>query len=138
MNPPERICDIIRPWSERSPERPALAEASGTWTYQQLAAAESATQKWLLDLGVRPGDRVMIVCENCRALVAILLALARLDAWPVLVNSRLSAREVDGIREHCGARRVIYTTGVSAQAREHAKRHGAVTQEDAGLGPIAV
>ena len=68
-------------------------EASGTWTYRQLASAVSETQRWLLASGVRPGDRVMIVCENCRAFVAILLALAALDAWPVLVNARLSARE---------------------------------------------
>ncbi|MFY9645052.1 MAG: AMP-binding protein, partial [Terriglobales bacterium] len=44
----------------------------------------------------------------------------------------------DLIRNHCGARRVIYTTSVSAQAREHAKRHGAITQEVAGLGPLAI
>jgi len=49
-----------------------------------------------------------------------------------LVNARLSVREVDEIREHCGARRVIYTTSVSAQAREHAKRHSAVIQDAAG------
>jgi len=80
----------------------------------------------------------MIVCENCRALVAILLALAGLDVWPVLVSARLAAREVDEIRDHCGARRVIYTTSVSAQAREHAKRHGAAVQETTPVGPIAV
>jgi long-chain acyl-CoA synthetase len=66
------------------------------------------------------------------------LALASLDAWPVLVNARLAAREVDEIRDHCGARRAFYTTRVSAQAREHAKRHEAVTMEAAGLGPIGV
>ncbi len=137
-NLPARICDVIAPWAGGSPERPALVETSGTWTYRQLASAVSDTERWLLDLGVRPGDRVMIVCENCRAFVAILLACAAIDAWPVLVNSRLSAREVDEIRDHCGARRVIYTTTVSAQAREHAKRHGAVIQEAPGLGPIAV
>jgi long-chain acyl-CoA synthetase len=137
-NLPQRTCDVITPWSERSPERLALVEASGTWTYRQLASVVSDTQRWLLDLGVRPGDRVMIVCENCRAFVAILLALARLDAWPVLVNARLSAREVDEIRDHCGARRVIYTTSVSVQAREHARRHGAAIQETTPVGPIAV
>jgi acyl-CoA synthetase (AMP-forming)/AMP-acid ligase II len=113
-------------------------DTSGTWTYLQLAVAVSDTKNWLLNAGVRPGDRVMIVCENCRAFVAILLALAEIDAWPVLVNARLSARELDGIRDHCGARRVIYTTSVSVQAREHAKRHGAAIQDAAGLGPIAV
>jgi long-chain acyl-CoA synthetase len=137
-NLPERTCDVITPWSEGSPERPALVEASGAWTYRQLASVVSETQRWLLDLGVRPGDRVMIVCENCRAFVAILLALARIDAWPVLVNSRLSAREIDEIRDHCVARRVIYTTSVSAHAREHAKRHRAAIQETTPVGSIAV
>jgi long-chain acyl-CoA synthetase len=138
MNLPERISDVIKPWSERSPEKPALAEASGVWTYRQLASAITDAQKWLLDSGVLPGDRVLIVCENCRAFVALLFAVAGLDAWPVLVNARLSARELDEIRDHCGARRVIYTTSVSPHAREHAKRHGAVVQETAGLGSIAI
>src|SRR5208283_5809037 len=110
---PERISDIIQPWAENSPERLALVESSGTWTYRQLATAVTDAERWLTDAGVRPGDRVMVVCENCRAFVAVLLALANLDAWPALVNARLSAREVDEIREHCGARRAIYTTSVS-------------------------
>ena len=135
---PERTCEVITRWSEESPDHPALVEASGTWTYRQLASVISETQNWLLELGVRPGDRVMIVCENCRALVAILLALARIDAWPVLVSARMSAREVDEIRDHCGPRRVIYTTAVSVQAREHAKRHGADIQEATPVGPIGV
>jgi long-chain acyl-CoA synthetase len=67
---PERISDVIKPWAENSPDRIALVEASGTWTYRQLAAVIAETQTWLLDSGVRPGDRVMVVCENCRAFVA--------------------------------------------------------------------
>jgi acyl-CoA synthetase (AMP-forming)/AMP-acid ligase II len=137
-NLPDRIGDVIKPWSDSAPDHPALAEASGTWTYRQLSLVVSETQAWLLDSGVRPGDRVMVVCENCRAFVAILLAVAGIDAWPALVSARLSAKEVDAIRDHCGARRVLYTTSVSLQAREHAKRHTAVTQDFAGLGSIAV
>jgi long-chain acyl-CoA synthetase len=138
---PRRISDVVKPWAEGSPNRPAVVEAAGTWTYGQLSSVIATTQAWLVDSGVRPGDRVMIVCENCRAFVAVLLALAALDAWPVLVNARLSAPEIDQIREHCGARRVIYTTSVSSHAREHAKRHGAVILDvkdigAVGLGPL--
>src|SRR2546421_8238941 len=135
---PARISDVVKPWAERSPDHPALVETSGTWTYGQLATVIARTQDWLLECGVRPGDRVMLLCENCRAFVAVLLALASLDAWPVLVNARLSAREVDQIRDHSGARRVIYTTSVSPHAREHAKRHGAVIREVGDLGPIGI
>jgi long-chain acyl-CoA synthetase len=135
---PERICDVIARWSEASPDRPALVEASGTWTYRELASVVSDTQRWLSQLGVRPGDRVLVVGENCRAFVAILLALAGVDAWPVLVNARLTAPELDRIRDHCRARRTLYTTSVSVQAREHAKRHGATIQEATPVGAIAV
>jgi acyl-CoA synthetase (AMP-forming)/AMP-acid ligase II len=135
---PERICDVITRWAELSPNRQALVESSGTWTYRELSSVMSETQRWLIDFGIRPGDRVLIVCENCLAFVAVLLALAGIDAWPVLVNARLSAREVDEIRGHCGARCVLYTTKVSRQAREHAKRHGVAVQETTPVGPIAI
>jgi long-chain acyl-CoA synthetase len=135
---PARISEVVTPWAKNSPDRPALIEASGTWTYRQLASAISETQGELRKCGVRPGDRVMIVGENCREFVAILLASAALDAWPVLVNANLSAREIDEIREHCGARRVFYTTGVSPHAAEHAKRHGAVVESIEGLGAIGI
>src|SRR5438477_1830190 len=135
---PARISDVVTPWAVRSPDHPALVEAAGTWTYRQLASVITDTQAWLQELGVRPGDRVMIVCENCRSFVAILLAAAGLDAWPVLVNARLSAREIDESRDHCGPRRVFYTTSVPPHASAHAKRHGAMITEVAGLGAVAI
>jgi acyl-CoA synthetase (AMP-forming)/AMP-acid ligase II len=80
----------------------------------------------------------MIVGENCRAFVTILLATAEIDAWPVLVNARLSAREIDEIRNHCGARRVFYTTNVSQQAADHARRHGASVEDRDGFGSTGI
>ena len=138
LNLPQRISDITELWAERSPDRLALVETAGTLTYRQLATSVADVKTWFADAGVRPGDRVMIVGENCRAFVVILLALSALDAWPVLVNARLSACEVDQIRHHSGARRVIYTTSVSPHAMAHSKRHGAVIQEVADLGAIGV
>jgi long-chain acyl-CoA synthetase len=135
---PARISEVVTTWAESSPDSLALVEASGSWTYLQLASAISETQTWIRKLGVRPGDRVMIVGENCREFVAILLAVAGLDAWPVLVNAHLSAREVNEIRDHCGARRAFYTTSVSADATDHAKRHGAAVEEVTRLGSIGV
>jgi long-chain acyl-CoA synthetase len=135
---PTRISDVVKPWAERSPDRPALVESTGTWTYRQLSAAVSGTQAWLRDFGVRPGDRVMIVGENCRAFAAVLLAACSLDAWPVPVNAHLSAREIDGIRDHCQARRVVYTTSVSLHATEHANRHGALVEQVHDLGLIGI
>lgn len=135
---PLHIGDAVKSWAERSPDRPALIEAAGAWSYGQLDSGIDVARAWLRDHDVRPGDRVMIVCENCRAFVAVLMAVAALDAWPVLINARLSAREVDQIRDHCGARRVIYTAGVSPMAMQHAKRHGATIEAIADLGLIGI
>jgi acyl-CoA synthetase (AMP-forming)/AMP-acid ligase II len=138
MSLPDRICDIIKPWAERSPDRLALMEPGGSWSYRQLDAVLDETQSWLRSQGVRPGDRVMIVGENCRAFAAVLLAVNKLDAWPVPVNAHLSEREIDAIRNHCGARRVVYTTNASLHSTEHARRDGALIEEVGGLGPIGV
>jgi long-chain acyl-CoA synthetase len=135
---PERVVDLIGHGSELSPESPALVETSGTWTYRELASIVSKTRGWLLGLGVRPGDRVAVICENCRAVVAILLALNSMDAWPVVVSARLSGQEVDAILDHCKARRVFYTMSVSVQARRHCERHGATQLEGTPVGSIAI
>jgi acyl-CoA synthetase (AMP-forming)/AMP-acid ligase II len=71
--------------------------------------------------------------------VALLFAIARVDAWAVLVNARLSSREIDAIRDHCAPRRSIYLLHVSADARDHALRHGAVeTMTIPGVGDVQV
>jgi acyl-CoA synthetase (AMP-forming)/AMP-acid ligase II len=134
---PVRISDATKKWSEKSPEQPALVESGGTWTYGQLASIVCGTKRWLAAEGVRPGDRVILLGDNCCAFVALLLAVADLDAWPVPVNSNISARELGQLREHCGARRVIYVCA-SAQATARAKLHGGTIKEIDGLGSIAV
>ena len=99
---PPRISDVIKPWAASSPDHPVLVEKSGAWTYRELDVVVDETAVWLTSLGVRPGDRVMLVLENCRAFIAVLFALSRIDAWPVLVNAHLSAREIDVLK--CVAR----------------------------------
>jgi acyl-CoA synthetase (AMP-forming)/AMP-acid ligase II len=133
-----RISDVVKPWVDRLPDHTAVVDPNGSWTYRELAGIISQTADWLRGSGVRAGDRVMIVGENCREFAGLLLAIASLDAWPVPVNARLSGREIDAVRDHCGARRVLYTTTVSVHATEHANRHGALVEEVRGLGPIGV
>lgn len=136
----EPVCihEAVESAALRRPQQPALVEHGCVWNYRELAAAIASARAWLADSGVRPGDRVMLVCENSRALIAVLFATTSLDAWPVLVNARLSAREVDEIRAHCGARLVIYTVAVSPHSAQHAERHGAKTLELETLGSIAI
>jgi acyl-CoA synthetase (AMP-forming)/AMP-acid ligase II len=135
---PDRISDVIKPFARHSPDQPALVEDAVTWTYADLTAIVARTAITLVEYGVRPGDRVMIVSENSLALAAILLAASEIDAWSVVVNPRLSEREIDLIRDHSGARRVFYTIEVSDGARQHANRHGAGIASLHGLGTLGI
>jgi acyl-CoA synthetase (AMP-forming)/AMP-acid ligase II len=127
---PRRISDIPALQGARAPAAPALREGQRTWSYDELTAAIERCATDLTAAGVRGGDRVLIIGENCAAFVAVLLGTARLDAWAVPVNARLSAREIDSIRAHCAPRRVVYLAHVSPDAAAHAARHGATEAWD--------
>ena len=122
---PARISAIPRERAARTPHANALHYGARHWTYAELSLAIDDTARLLRELGVRPGDRVMAVGENCAEQVALIFAAALCDAWIVNVNGRLSAREVDQIRQHSGARRVFYTSAASPDAAAHGQRHGA-------------
>ena len=123
---PGRISAIVRAHAARTPEAPALSAHGRTWNYAQLAAQIDAHAALLRQLGVRAGDRLMVVGENCVDQVALIFAAAELDAWSVNVNARLSSAEVIDIARHSGARRVLYTAAASPEARQHAINAGAV------------
>src|SRR5258707_6163786 len=121
-------------FAEHTPDQPALVEDTTTWSYRELQRAVGRIAAALQALGIRPGDRLMIVSENCIALAGLLLAASRIDAWAIVVNPRLSPRELDQIREHSGARRVGFTNCVSKEAASHAARYEATI---GSIGPLS-
>ena len=119
---PARISDIPRRWARETPDALALRDGESEWTYRQLGVAIIEAKSRLQKIGVRAGDRVVIVTENCMAVVALLFAVAELDAWFVLVNARLTAPEIDAIADNSGARLMLFTSAISSDAMAHAKR----------------
>jgi len=135
---PARVSDIVARWAIEAPDRVALIDAGKPWTYAWLNGAILATADWLRDAGVRPGDRVMLVCENGCAAIALYFATTSIGAWPVIVNARLADREIDEISDHCEPRLVVLTTASSLRAKSHAQRLSATSVEPARYGAIAV
>ncbi len=118
---PRRLSDIPG-LAHIDPAAEAMRYGAGRWTYAALVAAADAAAAGLADAGVRAGDRVLIVGENCPALLALLFGAARLDAWAVIVNARLSPREIDLIAAHCEPRRSVFTADISPEAAAHSLR----------------
>ncbi len=135
---PERLSTRVLELAELQPQQEAIVDGEVRWSYAELAEQVRAAVTWLASLGVRPGDRLMTVSENCRALVVLLLAASEMDAWLAIVNSRLSVKEVDLIRDNCEPRCVFYTNAASRDAAAHGERHGAKTFQHASLGELMI
>src|SRR5882762_6110992 len=130
---PNRIYQVADSYVAKVPDRVALLEDGASWTYRELDRSVKEIATVLGSLGVRAGDRMIIVSENCIALAALLLAASRIDAWAIVANPRLSPRELDQIRDHSGARRMFFTPQVSREAAAHGERYGAEIRQ---LGPL--
>ena len=100
----DRIADIPRLWARSAPDSPALWEGGVVVTFRTLQHLIDRAAVLLLERGVVAGDRVAIVAENSVAEVAMFFAASRLGAWPVIVNARLSSREVETTCAHCQPR----------------------------------
>jgi len=135
---PHRLHRSFSTTAEKSPDRLALVDGSLKVTYRDLSRLVASTATGLHALGVRPGDRIMVVCENCVSLVALLFAASSIDAWVIVANPRLSARELDQIRDHSGARRIFIGAGISAHAADHARRMGALDADLPALSGVSV
>ncbi|WP_438394238.1 class I adenylate-forming enzyme family protein [Caballeronia sp. DA-9] len=123
---PRRISDIPARLAARDPDHVVLTEDGRRLNAAQLVDAVNETANQLAELGVKGGDRVMIVSENCIAQVVLMFAAAKLDAWCLLANARLSPGEADAIRDHAQPRVVAFTVDASKDAASHAERLGAV------------
>lgn len=94
-------------------------------SYGELWSTVEATAEWLKGLGISTGHKVMVVGENCPEMLTMLFACSLVGAWPVGVNARLSAREINAIAEHSDPSLVFFTARVSAAAESHASQYSA-------------
>ncbi len=74
---PHRIHEVMDPYVAASPDRTALIDDNATLTYRELDRAVGGTVDALRALGVRAGDRVMLVSENSIPLACLLFAASR-------------------------------------------------------------
>ena len=96
---PQRLHEIPRRWAAATPEAVAVSEGDVAWTWRELATAVDEGAALLRRLDVRPGDRVMIVGENCAAQVALIL-------------TTLKGRELTkSARPELGAAKIIVSGG---------------------------
>jgi acyl-CoA synthetase (AMP-forming)/AMP-acid ligase II len=130
---------ILEEGAKEGASRIAFTDENGAaWSYRRLIDTVADVAGKMAELGVRPGDRVMVVCENSIAAVVLMYAASRLDAWSVMTSARLSSREIDLIKEDSSPRRVFYTHIISSEADAHARRHSAALELFEEIGGVKV
>lgn len=135
-SPHTRIHQLLAQQASRQPDAVLLyEEGGGILSYAQCWRRVQDVAAWLAREGVRPGHRVMVVGENCSAMIAALFGCSLAGAWPVGVNARLSAREIDAIGRHAQPELTLYTSGISPAARDHADAAGADQADPEVWGP---
>lgn len=84
------------------PEKTALIHRDRSYTYAQLHDAIDATAQALIaDLGVSPGDRVVMNLDNSDYTMILYFAIQRAGAVSVPINPKLTKREVAHVLGDC-------------------------------------
>jgi fatty-acyl-CoA synthase len=98
----------VERWSGLHPEKTAIFFEGLRITYSNLHGRANRTACWLQSLGLRKGDRVVVMLKNCPEFIELYLACARLGAIFVPVNFRLTAPELAHIVENAQPRIIVF------------------------------
>ena len=134
----QRIHEAFDAWVARDPARTFLHLPDRDVDFATLGRLADMLERELRDDGVRPGDRVLVVAENCPEHVALLVACSRVGAWSCGVNARMAPGEVAAFADKADARCLYFTAAASAAAARHAERFGAADASVPGLSRSAI
>ncbi|MBU8829837.1 long-chain-fatty-acid--CoA ligase FadD2 [Mycolicibacterium goodii] len=126
----------IRTWGEigmipalnarRHPNRVAVIDDEGEFTFGELDRAAHALANELLARGVRGGDGVAILARNHRWFLVSLYGAARVGARIIMLNTEFSGPQIKEVAAREGARVIIYDDEYTP----------AVAQAEADLGKL--
>ncbi|MGW5520459.1 long-chain-fatty-acid--CoA ligase [Nocardia africana] len=132
MNLPELLAGAI----DRYPNRPALRFAETVLTYSEFGRQVSAVAGWLsTEAGIRPGDRVVLLIENCFAFPIWYHGVLEAGGVVVPLNPLLRRSEIEYHVTDCGASLIAATDTALEEATAAVDRVGLVRVPGDGAPP---
>lgn len=83
------LSTILTRQAEQYGDRVLFVSGETRWTYSETVAVAAASAKLLTDAGMRPGDRVALMCSNRPEFLQVYLGCAWLGAIAVPINTAL-------------------------------------------------
>ena len=98
---------------ERRPLDEAIVDGTTRLTYRDLWDRSAACAQALLDLGIRPGDRIVVQLPNCWEFVALALGCFRSGIVPVMALPAHRRHEITHLAAQSEARALVITDATS-------------------------
>jgi crotonobetaine/carnitine-CoA ligase len=96
--PSDRVLStILTRQAERYGERVLLVAGETRWTFAQTVSIAAASARTLIDAGIKPGDRVALMCSNRSEFLQVYLGCAWLGAIAVPINTALRGFQLSHI-----------------------------------------
>ncbi|CCN04328.1 AMP-binding enzyme [Bordetella bronchiseptica Bbr77] len=130
----ERIHELLDRWLIEAPQRAFIHLPDRTLSYADLGGMAERLERELRADGVRAGDRVLVVAENCAEHAALLVACSRVGAWSCGVNARMAQGEVEAYAAKADARVTYFT---AASCLDGLARSALRAEAVAETGPLA-
>ncbi|MFL6111502.1 MAG: AMP-binding protein, partial [Catenulispora sp.] len=108
------IAGGFRAAAARTPHAQAVIDERVVLTYRQLTTRATRLANGLEARGVRPGDKIALLCRNHAGMVSCFIACAELGVDAVLLNTGLSAGQLTQVLEEQKPRAVIADTEFDA------------------------
>ena len=125
----EKIHDLLLPHLSGRPDALAVVDSDGSQiSWGDYGAMIDQMEEALRDHGLGAGRRLLLVAENCAMVPIAIFAASRIGAWVIPVNARMTGAELAQIETHAAPDVVLYTTGVSREAAQHADDAAAVPE----------
>jgi 2,3-dihydroxybenzoate-AMP ligase len=144
----QSIGSLVRTWADRYESRTAVIDADTRLTYRELCAQVEEHAAALTELGLRPGDTVLVQLPNCVEFVVVMLACMRAGVIPTLLLPTHREHELTSVGRHVTARAIVVpgrhaTADYQAMARRAARecpsiRHVLVAGAGAEPGSVGL
>jgi acyl-CoA synthetase (AMP-forming)/AMP-acid ligase II len=108
------LSQLLRQTARLHPDRPGLIQGERQWTWREIDARVDAAVAALRSLGVRRGQRILVLARNSLPMFESGWVAFRLGAVWVPVNFRLTPPEVAVLAESSGATTMLVDAGFEA------------------------
>jgi acyl-CoA synthetase (AMP-forming)/AMP-acid ligase II len=133
---PDRLWDFLRTlqrWGRspaagaislaaRYPDDPMIVDELGTLSYSEVNARTNALAHSLSDAGVVEGDGVGIMCRNHRGFIEATIAVSKLGADALYLNTAFAAPQLTEVAKREKPRALIYDEEFAGLLEEAGKR----------------